>query len=96
MLSNFHSNVFREKCKSQVWGKLQRRPGSRVHVKQARKMKLQKGEMLSNFEIEGFCGELQRTMKKQSGAGSEGLLGGLQEAPGGVPGPSGELLGGGG
>ena len=92
MLSNFHSNVFREKCKSQVWGKLQRRPGSRVQVKQARKMKLQKGEMLSNFEIEGFCGELQRTVKKQSGAGSGGSREGSRRLPEASQGPRGSFL----
>ena len=94
MLSNFHSKVFREKCKGRVWGKLQRRLKSTAHEEQGRKMKLQKGEMLSNFEIESFCRELKRITKKQSGAGSGGLPGGLQEALGGAPGASGELLGG--
>ena len=62
-------------------------------------MKLRQGEMLSNFEIEGFWKEVQMTMEKRLGQapGAPGkVLGELPEAPGGVLEASGERFGGGG
>ena len=61
-------------------------------------MKLQKKEMLSNFEIGGFWRELQMTMEKivWSRLWRPPLAGGLQEASGGVPEASRERLGSGG
>ena len=78
MLSNFEIEGF--------WGELQMTMGkgagagcggewsgpsrSRA-IKKGRKMKLRQGEMLSNFENEGFWGESQMTLEKRFGAGSK-------------------------
>ena len=89
MLSNFEIEGF--------WGELQMTMGKRSGagcggewsgpsrsraIKKGRKMKLRQGEMLSNFEIEGFWGEVQMTMEKRSGAGSGSAREGAWRAPG--------------